>query len=408
MEIYLVGGAVRDKLLGFTPQEFDWVVVGATPETMLQQGFKQVGKDFPVFLHPQTQDEYALARTERKTHPGYTGFEVFADPNVTLEQDLARRDLTINAIAEDEDGNIVDPFHGKRDLEQKRLRHVSPAFAEDPVRILRLARFAARFAHLGFTVADETMALMRHMVAQGEVDALVPERVWKEMVRALLMPQPQRFIEVLRDCGALARLLPEIDKLFGVPQSKKHHPEVDTGLHTLLVLQQAARLSEDSKVRFAALVHDVGKGLTPKELWPNHPEHEAAGVSLVENLCQRFRVPNDHRDLALHVTRYHLYFHRAMELSAEEIFTLIKNVDGIRKPQRFELFLSACEADSRGRPGYEDREVEQTQLLRKALQVVLDIKPQELIQQGLKGTKLGQALDQLRIQAIQSYLSSPN
>ncbi|MDH5324116.1 MAG: multifunctional CCA addition/repair protein [Gammaproteobacteria bacterium] len=402
MEIYLVGGAVRDTLLGLVPKEHDWVVVGATAEQLLHLGYKQVGRDFPVFLHPKSHDEYALARTERKTSPGYTGFEVFADPNVTLEQDLERRDLTINAIAQSEDGKLIDPFHGRRDLEQKLLRHVSPAFVEDPVRILRVARFAARFE--GFTVAPQTLELMREMVNRGEVDALVPERVWKELSRALLMPQPQRFIEVLRDCGALTRLLPEVDRLFGVPQSPQHHPEVDTGIHTLLVLQQAARLSEDSRVRFAALLHDVGKGETPPELWPKHREHEAAGIPLVNALCQRFRVPNDHKDLALQVTRYHLFFHRALELSAEDILNLLQNLDAWRKPERYELFLLACEADARGRPGYETLDYPQGRVLRQALQAAQGISAQTLMQQGLKGAALGQAINRLRLEAIDTAI----
>jgi tRNA nucleotidyltransferase (CCA-adding enzyme) len=404
MEIYLVGGAVRDQLMGFTPKERDWVVVGARPQDLEAQGYKQVGKDFPVFLHPQTHEEYALARTERKTSPGYKGFTVHASPQVTLLEDLQRRDLTINAIAEDEHGRLIDPFGGVQDIENKILRHVSPAFSEDPVRILRLARFAARFAHLGFTVAAETNELMKQMVDNGEVDALVPERVWKEMQRALAMPAPQRFFEILRACGALAKLFPEIEALYGVPQPEKHHPEVDTGVHTMMVLEQAARLSSDPQVRFAALVHDLGKGVTPQEQWPKHLEHEEIGVPLVENLCQRYRVPNDYRTLAVHVTRYHLHYHKALELRPNSILKLLQNIDALRKPQRFEQFLLACEADARGRLGRENRACPQSDLLRRALDVVNNVDPRPLVAKGLKGQALGKEIQHLRILAIKSLL----
>ena len=354
MKTYLVGGAVRDELLDYPHKEKDWVVVGATPEDMLDAGFQQVGKDFPVFLHPETKEEYALARTERKTSPGYKGFDVHATPDVTLEQDLLRRDLTINAIAKDETGEIIDPFNGLQDIHDRILRHVSPAFAEDPVRILRVARFAARYLHLGFIVADETMQLMKQMVEDGEVDALVPERVWQEMEKALGERSPSRFIEVLRDCGALERILPELDRLFGVPQPEEHHPEIDTGIHTLMVLQQACRLSDDTGVRFAALMHDLGKGVTPESEWPHHIEHEARGADIVLDVCKRLRIPNEYRDLAERTARFHLHYHRALELKPSTVVNTLEQLDAFRKPQRFEKFLLASEADARGRPGHED------------------------------------------------------
>ncbi|MCG6968222.1 MAG: multifunctional CCA addition/repair protein [Gammaproteobacteria bacterium] len=406
MKIYLVGGAVRDKLMGFTPTERDWVVVGARSQDLESLGYKQVGKDFPVYLHPKTHEEYALARTERKTKPGYKGFTVHASPEVTLHEDLERRDLTINAIAEDEHGELIDPFGGIKDIDNKILRHVSPAFAEDPVRILRLARFAARFSHLGFSVAPETNELMKTMVANGEVDALVPERVWKEMERALAMPTPQRFFEILRGCGALERLFPELEALYGVPQPEQHHPEVDTGVHTMLVLEQAARLSDDTQVRFAALVHDLGKGITPQDEWPKHKEHEEKGVELVENLCKRYRVPNDYRDLAVHVTRYHLHYHRAMEMKASTILKLLQNIDAFRKPQRFERFLLACEADARGRTGFENRQCPQSELLRQALKAATSENAKTLVDKGFTGKKLGDELYRLRVLAIKHVVQS--
>ncbi|HEC18469.1 MAG TPA: multifunctional CCA addition/repair protein [Gammaproteobacteria bacterium] len=402
MESYLVGGAVRDTLLGLVPKERDWVVVGATPEQMKAWGYRQVGKDFPVFLHPETHEEYALARTERKTAPGYHGFAVHAAPDVTLEEDLRRRDLTINAMAQDAQGRIIDPFHGQEDLANRVLRHVSPAFSEDPVRILRVARFAARFAHLGFTVAEDTSTLMQHMVEAGEVDALVPERVWAETEKALGEQTPARFFEVLRSCGALARLFPEIDRLFGVPQPEKHHPEIDTGVHTLLVLSQAARLSDNTQVRFAAVVHDLGKGTTPREQWPKHIAHEERGVPLVEALCERLRTPKSYRQLAVAVTRYHLHYHRAAELRPETLLKLFKSLDALRRPERFELFLLACEADSRGRPGFEDAHFEQPAILRRARDAAAAVDPKDLVGQGLGGKALGEALDKQRIQAIKS------
>jgi len=401
MQIYKVGGCVRDELLGLPVKDRDWVVVGATPQDMLAAGYKPVGKDFPVFLHPQTHEEYALARTERKTAPGYTGFAFHAAPDVSLEDDLKRRDLTINAMAETESGELIDPYHGREDLDRRVLRHVSPAFMEDPVRILRVARFAARLAAFNFQVADDTLQLMRGMVNNGEVDALVPERVWQETVRALGEATPTRFFDVLRDCGALARLFPELDRLYGVPQPEEHHPEIDTGVHTMLVLQQAARLSSDPKIRFAALVHDLGKGITPKAEWPKHKEHEERGVPLVEALCERLRVPNDYRDLAILVTRYHLHYHRAAEMTDIEFLDTLMGLDAFRRPQRFEEFLLACEADSRGRPGYEDQEFDQPTIFRRAYAAAATIDAGALAKQGLQGEAIAAELARLRLAKIQ-------
>ena len=400
MQVYLVGGAVRDKLLGLPVQDRDWVVVGATPQEMEAQGYQRVGKDFPVFLHPHSKEEYALARTERKTAPGYTGFEFHAAPEVTLEDDLRRRDLTINAMAEAASGELIDPFGGRNDLQNGMLRHVSPAFVEDPVRILRLARFAARFAGRGFRVADDTQALLRNMVDNGEVDALVPERVWQELERALGEAQPSSFFEVLRGCGALKKLFPELDCLWGVPQPEKHHPEIDTGVHVMLVLQQAALLSSDTRVRFAALVHDLGKGTTPPEQWPRHIDHEERGVRLVQDVCRRFAVPNDYRELGVLVCRYHLHFHRAAELRATTLLKTLEALDALRRPERFEHFLLACLADARGRPGYEDREVPQADIFRRAQRAAVGVDVQPLLARGLKGAAIAQALQRERSRAI--------
>lgn len=349
MKAFIVGGAVRDALLGMPVQDRDWVVVGATPEDMLAQGFRPVGKDFPVFLHAQTQEEYALARTERKTAPGYRGFVFHTSPDVTLEEDLVRRDLTINAMARAEDGTLVDPFGGQRDINDKVFRHVSDAFLEDPVRILRLARFAARFPD--FTVAPETLALMRRMVEQGEVDALVAERVWQEVARGLLEKKPSRMLQVLRDCGALARIMPELDKLWGVPQPAAHHPEVDTGIHMMLVVDYAAARGFELCVRFAALMHDLGKGATPPASWPSHHGHEGLGLALIAALCERLKVPNDCRDLAVMTAREHGNISRALSLRANTLVTLFTRNDAFRKPARFEQMLLASECDFRGRGG---------------------------------------------------------
>jgi tRNA nucleotidyltransferase (CCA-adding enzyme) len=381
------------------------VVVGATPEEMLRKGFKQVGRDFPVFLHPETHEEYALARTERKTAPGYKGFEFHTASDVTLEEDLLRRDLTINAMAEDEDGNIIDPCNGILDLDQRILRHVSDAFSEDPVRVLRVARFAARFAPMDFIVADSTLELMRAMVDSGEVDALVPERVWKELETALATDAPQQFFITLRACGALQKLFPEIDQLYGVPQPEKHHPEIDTGIHTMMVLEQAARLTDNTVTRFAALTHDLGKGVTPKEEWPKHVDHEENSVPLINALCDRIRVPNDYRELATHVARYHLLCHRANELRAATILKLFKSVDAFRKPERFLQFLVACEADARGRQGFENKPYPQAQLLRAAFDAAIGVDAKNIAESGLKGAAIAKELQKRQIHAIRHAVS---
>jgi len=400
MKTYLVGGAVRDELLGYPHKEKDWVVVGATAEDMLADGFQQVGKDFPVFLHPDSKEEYALARTERKTSPGYKGFDVHATADVTLEQDLLRRDLTINALARDETGEIIDPFNGLQDIRDKILRHVSPAFTEDPVRILRVARFAARYLHLGFSVADETMQLMKQMVEDGEVDALVPERVWQEMEKALGERSPARFIEVLRDCGALERILPELNRLFGVPQPEQHHPEIDTGVHTLMVLQQACRLSDDTEVRFAALMHDLGKGVTPESEWPQHIEHEARGAELVLDVCKRLRIPNEYRDLAERTARFHLHYHRALELKPSTVVRTLEQLDAFRKPRRFEKFLLASEADARGRPGHENSSFPQGSFFREAFKAAQEVDIQSLVQQGYSNMALAEKIREERTRLV--------
>lgn len=406
MKTYLVGGAVRDGLLGRTVSERDWVVVGGTSEQLLKLGYKAVGKDFPVFLHPKTREEYALARTERKTAPGYHGFAVESHTAVTLEEDLQRRDLTINAMAMDEHGGLIDPYGGQQDLERRILRHVSAAFVEDPVRILRLARFAARFAPLGFTVAEETLALMRQMVETGEVEALVPERVFQELARSLTEAEPAVFFRVLRDCGALVRLFPEIDRLFGVPQPEIYHPEIDTGVHTLLVLQQAVRLTPDPVIRFAALTHDLGKGITPPEHWPRHIGHERAGLPVLESLCDRYKIPNAYRQLAGKVTRYHGIGHRALELRPSTVIKLFRQLDAFRQKDTLGAFLIACMADARGRPGFEETPYPQAEFLKTALAVALAVPVTPLLEQGLKGAALGAALHRKRIQAVASLIKA--
>jgi len=405
MNIYLVGGAVRDRLLGREVLERDWLVVGSTPTAMQQQGFRPVGKDFPVFLHPKSHEEYALARTERKTGRGYDGFQCHADASVTLEEDLLRRDLTVNAIAEDDSGELIDPYGGLADLEQRVLRHVSPAFAEDPVRILRIARFAARYASYGFSIAPETLTLMQQMVADGEVDALVAERVWKEMSRALEEPAPQRFFEVLRQCGALKMLLPELDHLFGVPQPEQHHPEIDTGIHTLLVLKQAALLSDSGESRFAALCHDLGKGRTPKEHWPSHHGHEERGVPLIKALCQRLRVPRDYQDLAILTARYHTHCHRAFELRHTTLLDTLMALDGLRKPARFQHFLNACKADCRGRPSFEQQTYPQADYFQTALDIIKSVSVKELIEAGIKGKQIAEGLRRKRLSVLRQQLN---
>ncbi|MFT3805767.1 multifunctional CCA addition/repair protein [Arenimonas sp.] len=401
MKTYLVGGAVRDRLLGRSGGDRDHVVVGATPEQMLAAGFKQVGSDFPVFLHPQTGEEYALARTERKTAPGYRGFVVHADASVTLDEDLARRDFSINAIAEDESGAIVDPHGGLRDLEARLLRHVSPAFAEDPVRILRGARFLARFAGLGFRMAPDTLELMRAMVAAGEVDALVPERVWQELKRALEEATPSAFLGLLRDCGALQRLLPEVDALFGVPQRVEFHPEVDTGLHTQMVCDMAARLAPgNARVGFAALMHDLGKALTPPEQWPKHINHEHGGLDPVRAVCARYKVPNDYRELAVIACREHLNVHRFDELRDETVHDLIARCDGFRQPARIAELALVCEADKRGRKGLQESEYPQAAKLLAAHRAACAVDAAQLDLAGLEGPQIGEALRRARIVAI--------
>jgi len=365
MKFYRVGGAIRDELLGLPVKDHDWVVVGGTPEQLIALGFTPVGRDFPVFLHPRTHEEYALARTERKVARGYRGFAVDHAPDVTLEDDLCRRDLTINAIARDEDGTLIDPHGGQRDLQARVLRHVSEAFAEDPVRILRLARFAARFT--GFTVADETLALMRAMVDDGEVDHLVPERVWQELAKGLMESRPSRMFEVLRACGALARILPELDRLWGVPQRADFHPEVDTGVHVMMVVDAAARAGAPLAVRFAALTHDLGKGTTPADVLPKHIGHEARSVGLVLQVCERLRAPVDVRETARLVAREHGNIHRALELRPATLMTLIERLDGLRRPARVDDVLAACEADFRGRLGFADRPYPQAERVRRAL-----------------------------------------
>lgn len=402
MEIYLVGGAVRDQLLNLDVRERDWVVVGASAQQMLDLGYKQVGKDFPVFLHPDTHEEYALARTERKTAPGYAGFEMHASPEVTLEEDLLRRDLTINAMAQDSEGNLIDPYNGQDDLHNGLLRHVSNAFSEDPVRILRVARFAARFAKWGFKVSHGTNALMRNMVTNGEVDALVAERVWKETQRALCEDRPSVFFKVLRGCGALAILFPEVDALFGVPQTAKHHAEIDTGIHVMMVVDMAATLSDNTAVRFAALTHDLGKATTPAEILPQHIGHEQRSVALVNTLCSRLKVPNDYQELALLTAKYHTHCHRALELKASTVVDLLQNMDAWRKADRFADFLLACEADARGRKGCEDNAYPQADYLRAAFSATQQVDARQFVAQGLQGAAIQTAMRAARITAVKA------
>lgn len=404
MQTYLVGGAVRDRLLGLPVRERDWVVVGATPAELEAQGFRRVGASFPVFLHAVTGEEYALARTERKTGPGYRGFAIDADPGVTLEEDLRRRDLTINAMAEDPAGGIIDPYGGQADLAARQLRHVSDAFREDPVRILRVARFAARFAPLGFRVAPGTLQLMREMVAAGEAAALVPERVWQETERALSSARPDVFIATLKDCGALAVIFPEVAALWGVPQVADWHPEVDTGTHLLLALEQAARLSPRAEVRFAVLVHDLGKGTTPPAEWPRHIGHEERGVALVEALCRRLGAPNRFRELGCAMARWHGLCHRALELRPPTILRLLEGVDAWRRAGRFEDFLLACEADARGRSGRADTPYPQAALLRRCLQAAQAVDAASLVAAGLAAEALREALREARTRAIAACL----
>lgn len=405
MKVYLVGGAVRDDLLKIPIRERDFVVVGATPDQLIDQGYRPVGRDFPVFLHPKTLEEYALARTERKTAPGYRGFVCEASPTVTLEEDLLRRDLTINAMARDENGMLIDPWGGLKDLEGRVLRHVSPAFVEDPVRILRLARFKAKLHGHGFEIAAETLDLMRAMVDQGEVDALVPERVFKEFEMALKTRAPEVFIEVLKDCGALDRLFPEVFALFGVPQDPNHHPEVDTGIHTLLVLGQSVSLSEDPKIRFAALVHDLGKGTTDPSLWPLHPGHEAQGLPALEALAARLKIPGDYLKLARKVVAFHGVIHKALTLGPDALLNLLEQLDAFRDPETFAEVLIACKADARGRPGYETVPYPQADRLNCALTLARSVTGKSLEGNiALKGPSFGAALRALRLNLLEARL----
>jgi tRNA nucleotidyltransferase (CCA-adding enzyme) len=406
MQVFLVGGAVRDQLLGRAVTERDWVVVGATVGEMLAQGFQQVGQDFPVFLHPDTKEEYALARTERKSGKGYTGFVVNSDKNISLEEDLLRRDLTINAIAQDADGKLIDPFNGQADVQKKLLRHVSPAFAEDPLRVLRVARFAARYAHLGFSVAPETIELMSSMVKAGEIDYLVAERVWKETSRVLTEKNPEVFFSVLRDTGALNILFPEIDALFGIPQTATYHPEVDTGIHSLMSLQQAVLLSADAKIRFASLVHDLGKATTPADILPRHIGHEQRSLPLVENLCQRIKCPVDYKELALMTAKWHTHCHRALDLRPASILKLLLGLDAFRRKERFQEFLICCEADARGRTGFEDRDYPQRQYLQQTLEICVQVTAKEFVDAGLVGNKIQQAMNKKRIYLLREFKKS--
>jgi len=400
MQVYLVGGAVRDRLLGLPVHERDWVVVGAEPQELERAGYQSVGREFPVFLHPQTREEYALARLERKVAPGYRGFTTRFSPEVTLEEDLKRRDLTINAMAESESGEIVDPYGGRADLEAHLLRHVSEAFVEDPVRILRVARFAARFASLGFHIAPETLELMRRMTQAGEVSALVAERVWQETERALGEAHPEVFFETLRACGALAVIFPEIDALFGVPQPPRWHPEIDTGVHVMLALRYAAKIAASVAVRFAVLTHDLGKARTPRERWPSHHGHEELGVALIESLCERLKVPNGHRELAILAARHHTLVHRALELKPATVLTLLENCDSFRRPERFAELLLSCEADARGRTGRENEPYPQAAYLGRALAAAAAVSLTEEDRRGLVGPAIGEEIRRRRLAAV--------
>ncbi|HBZ14873.1 MAG TPA: multifunctional CCA addition/repair protein [Pantoea sp.] len=404
MKTFLVGGAVRDALLRLPVKDRDWVVVGATPDTMLAEGYQQVGRDFPVFLHPRSREEYALARTERKSGNGYTGFVTQFAPDVTLEQDLRRRDLTINAIAQDESGKLIDPYGGQRDLAQRQLRHISAAFNEDPLRVLRVARFAARFAHLNFRIADETLALMREMAASGELAHLTAERVWKETEKALLTHNPQVYFQVLRDCGALHVLFPEIDNLYGIPAPIKWHPEIDTGIHALMTLTLSAALSDQLDVRFATLFHDVGKALTPADKWPSHHGHGLAGVPIVEALCQRLRVPNHVRDLALVVTEFHDVVHTIERQPADTLIALFDRIDAWRKPDRVEKMALTSEADARGRSGLESMAYPQGDYLRLAFTLAQAVPTKEVVAAGFKGAEVREELTRRRIAVLQAEL----
>lgn len=406
MQIFKVGGAVRDQLLGRAVVDIDWLVVGATPEQMRAQGFRPVGDDFPVFLHPQSGEEYALARTERKSGHGYSGFVFHTSPDVTLEEDLLRRDLTVNAMALAADGTLHDPYGGQADLAARILRHVSPSFVEDPLRVLRVARFAARYAYLGFSVASETLELMRTLAESGELEHLTAERIWQEFAHALMENNPEVFIQVLHDCCALKVLLPEVDALFGVPQTAEHHPEIDTGVHTLSVLQQCVRFTQPLNVRWACLLHDLGKGTTDPEQWPQHINHEKRGLPLIKQVNKRLKAPNDCAELALLVGEYHTHAHRALELRATTLLKLLMAFDIMRRPQRFADFIAASEMDARGRLGLEDRLYPQADYLRQAAEVVRAVNVKPLLEQGLQGAELGLALNAERLSALQNYVAS--
>lgn len=403
MKIYLVGGAVRDRLLDYPVSERDWLVVGATADIILAQGYKPVGKDFPVFLHPETHEEYALARTERKTAPGYKGFSVDASPEVTLQEDLLRRDLTINAMAIGDDGVLVDPFGGQKDLQNRILRHVSPAFSEDPVRILRVARFAARYAHLGFKIAEETRQLMQAMVADGEVNHLVAERVWAELYKALTEKSPAAFFQALKDCGALQVIFPEIHALYGVPQPAKYHPEIDTGLHSLMALTQAARLSEKPEVRLAALLHDLGKALTEPENWPSHHGHERKGLPVLERFCHRLRVPKSFKTLCAQVMEYHTHCHRVFALRADTLTGMLQSIGAFKADNQLQDFLLACEADARGRTGFENMAYPQADFIKAAAQTALTVDTRVALQSGVQGAQIGAAIQKLRSNAVANF-----
>jgi len=400
MQTYLVGGAVRDALLNIPIKDKDWVVVGSTPAELINLGYSQVGADFPVFLHPKTKEEYALARTERKSGGGYQGFNCDFNPDITLEEDLLRRDLTINAMAQDESGNIYDPYNGQQDLQLKKLRHVSEAFAEDPLRILRVARFAARFAHLGFTIAQDTLELMREITHSGELALLTAERVWQETERALGEPQPWVYFQVLRECGALAIIFPELDRLFGIPQPEKHHPEIDCGIHTLMVLEQASKLTKDIRIRWASLLHDLGKGLTREDILPSHYGHEQSGEKLVIQVNKRLKAPTEFKDLSRLVCLYHTHIHRAFELKPETILKLFNHIDLWRKPERLQKILIACKADSRGRTGFENVEYNQVEYINDLATACLQITAKQFVEKGILGKEIGEAMAKERVNVI--------
>ena len=406
MQTYLVGGAVRDALLNIPIKDKDWVVVGSTPAELINLGYSQVGADFPVFLHPKSKEEYALARTERKSGSGYQGFNCDFNPDITLEEDLMRRDLTVNAMAQNDDGSIVDPYNGQQDIKDKKLRHVSDAFSEDPLRVLRVARFAARFAHLGFTIANETITLMQDIANSGELALLTPERVWQETERALGESQPWVYFQALRDCNALAIIFPELDNLFGIPQPEKHHPEIDCGIHTLMVLEQASKLTTDINIRWASLLHDLGKGLTRAEILPSHHGHEQSGEKLVIQLNERLKTPNEFKDLSRLVCVYHTHVHRAFELRPQTLLKFFNSIDLWRKPERLQQILIACKADSRGRTGFEDVEYSQVEYITEIAKACLKINAKEFVAQGIQGKAIGEAMAKKRLDVIAQITKS--